>query len=194
MPQRGKVLLIGDSISLGYLPQVASELAGEFVVRRNEGNAGDSGRLLAGLDGFLAADGDADVVHFNCGLHDIKRLRDAGGPQVPLPEYRRNLPRIIRRLKRTGRKLIWASTTPVIYERHAAVKGFDRLEEDVVAYNHAAAEIVAAAGIPIDDLYAGIVSAGVAGCVGPDGVHMTEEGNAVLGKAVAAAVREHFGR
>ena len=51
-----KVLLVGDSISIGYSPYVASELKGEVRVRHNEGNASDSAHLLSHLDAYLAAD------------------------------------------------------------------------------------------------------------------------------------------
>ena len=46
MAVRGKVLLVGDSISIGYAPGVARELAGEFGVAHHEGNCGDSRNFL----------------------------------------------------------------------------------------------------------------------------------------------------
>jgi acyl-CoA thioesterase-1 len=106
--------------------------------------------------------------------------------------YRRNLREIVERLKETGKRIVWGSTTPVICERHAAVKSFDRLESDVVAYNAAAAEIVAAHGIAINDLYGVVMAGGVDEYLSRDGVHMTDKGYAMLGEAVAAAVRKNF--
>jgi len=183
-----KVLIIGDSISIGYTPHVQRLLAGRLEVVHHEGNAGDTRRIGERLDAWLAADGDADVIHFNSGLHDIKLPRDGSGHQVPLPQYRENLARIVDRLRDTGKALIWASTTPVIFEWHAAAKPFDRGEEDVVAYNAAAEEIVSQAGIPIDDLHAVMHTAGPDRYLRKDGVHFTDEGYALLAEAVAKAI------
>ena len=112
---------------------------------------------------------------------------------MPLVEYRDHLPRIVDRLKATARTLIWASTTPVIFERHAAAKDFDRREEDVVAYNAAAAEVMAAAGVETNDLYSAVMAAGPARCLGKDGVHFTDDGYAMLGQAVASSIRTQRG-
>jgi len=187
------VLIIGDSISMGYTPRLAEALGRGFAVRRNDGNAGDSAQLLENLPGYLQADPDAELVHFNCGLHDIKTPFGSRRRQVPLGEYRANLAEIVSRLAYRVGKLVWATSTPVIHERHHAVKDFDRFEADVRAYNAAAAEIMAAGEIPVDDLYAAVAAAGPEQCLGPDGVHMTDAGNAVLAGAVADALRRQFG-
>ena len=188
-----RILLIGDSITIGYAPLVAEAVAGEFEIVRHEGNAGDSAHLLECLLDYLDAAGEARGVHFNCGLHDLKTPFGSESRQVPLAEYRTNLAEIVSRLAYRTKALVWATTTPVIYARHHAVKGFDRFEEDVRAYNAAAGEVVAAAGVPVDDLYGEIVRAGPAECLGPDGVHMTATGNAVLAGAVAESLGRHFG-
>jgi hypothetical protein len=59
-----KLLIIGDSISIGYTPAVAEALADEFVVAHGEGNASDSGQMLANLPDYLEADADAVRPHF----------------------------------------------------------------------------------------------------------------------------------
>lgn len=192
MPTPGKLLIIGDSISIGYTPFVAAALDGRFVVAHQEGNSGDSRNVLDRLDAWLAADADATLIHFNLGLHDLRQWYDARGYQVPLAAYRNNLTEIVARLKNTGKRLLWASTTPVVDQRvEATVSDFVRRDEDVRAYNAAAAEIVAAAGIATDDLYAAVVAAGVEETVCPDGTHLTQEGYRLLGAAVARAVQQH---
>ena len=191
MPNQPKVLLIGDSISIGYEPYVSRALTGEFRVVHNESNGGDTTNVLANLEAYLLADGDAEIVHFNAGLHDIKRRRDEPGLQVPLEAYRRDLTEIVRRLKQTASRLIWATTTPVIYERHHANKSFDRRPEDVSAYNAAAREIMDQAGIPVADLNAVVVAAGTEKLVCDDGVHMTDEGYRLLGDAVVEGIHKH---
>jgi lysophospholipase L1-like esterase len=182
------VLIIGDSISMGYTPQVAELLAGRAEVVHNPGNAGDTDNTAAHLDAWLK-EIPAEVIHFNCGLHDIKRSRQAPGRQVPLQRYRANLGRIVERLKRSGAKLIWAASTPVIEERHRAAKDFDRGNGDVDAYNAAAAEIMAGAGIPVNDLHAAVAAAGAEEVICDDGVHLTDGGYRMLAEVVADRLR-----
>ncbi len=189
MPGRPRVLIIGDSISIAYTPHVAQVLAQRAEVLHNPGNGGDSENVAANLDSWLAQL-PAEVIHFNCGLHDIKFHRDPRHIQVPLGRYRENLIRIVARLKQSGAAVIWANTTPVVESRHTAVKEFDRYNRDVQVYNAAAAAIVAQAGMAIDDLHAVVTGAGPERLIGPDGVHMTEEGSVLLGRMVAARVGE----
>ncbi len=188
-----RILIIGDSISIGYTPPVADALAGEAEVVHNPGNGGDSANVLANLPDYLDAAGGAGVVLLNCGLHDIKREFGSDRRQVPLKDYRMNLAEIVSQIKYRTLPLLWATTTPVIHARHHATKGFDRFEKDVEAYNAAAAEIAAAAEVPVCDLNAAVEAAGRESCIGDDGVHMTDEGNRVLAAKVVQCLRSHTG-
>ena len=179
MTTRPRALLIGDSISMGYTPHVAELLDAEAEVRHNPGNASDTDNTLASLDDWLA-EMPADVV------------RQSRDHQVPLERYRANLARIVDRLKRTGAALIWASTTPVIDDRHQAVKDFDRYNRDVEAYNAAAGEVMAAAGVPTDDLHAAALTAGIEAVLTPDGVHFTDQGYRMLAEVVADCLRRYL--
>ena len=49
----GKVLIIGDSISIGYTPYVQEALAGKATVVHNEGNAGHTGIGLNKIHDWL---------------------------------------------------------------------------------------------------------------------------------------------
>lgn len=195
MPVKSKVMIIGDSISGGYTPHVQRLLADRYEVTRH-GERGDfhgvawhdSRRVLAKLDDWLAKDPDAVLIHCNCGLHDIMVDRHTGQPQVTPENYRENLVTIVARLKATGKRLIWATTTPVLYERHLCVKDFDRHQEAVEAYNRIALEIVTSAGIAVNDLHAAVCKAGAEKCLRHDGVHMTPEADQLLGNVVARAI------
>ncbi|MFW6061912.1 MAG: SGNH/GDSL hydrolase family protein [Planctomycetota bacterium] len=184
-----KVLVIGDSISMGYTPHAARELDGEFRLVHCEGNAGDSERVCERLDEWLAQDHDAEVIYINCGLHDLKQSREDGSYQVPVERYRENLMDMARRLGETGKKVIWAMTTPVLHDRHRQRKPFDRNEADVQAYNAVARSIMNAHDIPISELHGAVAACSTERCVDEDGVHMTEEGNRILGQAVADDLR-----
>jgi acyl-CoA thioesterase-1 len=112
-----RVLLIGDSISMGYTLPVRELLRGKANVHRPPLNCRSTRQSVERIDEYLGA-GRWDVIHFNCGIHDLTLLdstgkaaseADGGTVQVPLDEYRRNLEQIIARLKNTGATLIWAT-------------------------------------------------------------------------------------
>ena len=183
------VILIGDSIRMGYQAGVRRLLEGECEVWAPVENGGTSANVLDHLDEWVL-ERPADLVHLNCGLHDLKRERPKGALNVPLEAYRENIEAVFGRiLERTGRRLVWASTTPVNQEWHRANKPFDRREADVLAYNQAAAEIAGRMGVAVDDLYRAVMDAGRDRLLAPDGVHFTAEGSDVLARAVAAAMR-----
>lgn len=184
MPSKPSAILIGDSICMGYRALVQQRLLGKVNILGIPGNGGDSTQILGNLDEWMINRG-ADLIHFNCGLHDLKFEPSTKTYQQPLEVYEANLRKIMVRLqKETTARLVWATTTPVIDERHNAVKPFDRYQRDVEAYNRVATAIMTDAGIAIDDLHGAIQNDDIGACLGADGVHMTERGNKVLTDAV----------
>ena len=191
MPNTSLIVLIGDSIRMGYQDHVASQLAGRAEVWVPEENGGDSRNVLAHIDQWVLAR-QPDLVHVNCGLHDLKRAFGAES-EVPLDEYERNVRQILYRLQRElNGAVVWATTTPVDENWHHQNKGFDRLEADVDAYNAAARAVAVDLGVPIDDLFAVVEHEGKARLLTQDGVHFTEEGSHLLGRVVAECVWEHL--
>jgi acyl-CoA thioesterase-1 len=188
------VLLIGDSISIGYTLPVREQLRGVANVHRPAQNCGPTQMGLVDLDGWLGGR-HWDLIHFNFGLHDLKYITAEGemsdpvhGHQLsPLPVYEKNLRALVARLKRTGAKLIYATTTPV-----PAGCGF-RVEGDERYYNAAAVRIMRENGIAIDDL-AAVVKPQQAKIQNPNDVHFTPEGSRILGAAVAASIRAGLAR
>jgi lysophospholipase L1-like esterase len=186
------ILLIGDSIRMGYEATVRAELAGVADVWSPQENGGTSRNVLAHLQEWVL-DRTPALVHLNCGLHDLKREFGQTENAVPLAEYRANLGRLFDAVRqRTAARLIWAATTPVNEEWHHRNKPFDRLERDVDAYNRVAREEAEARGIPVDDLFAVVRDAGRDRLLLSDGVHFNPEGCTLLGKAVAACLRAHL--
>ena len=185
------VVLIGDSIRMGYQDYVVSELSGRAEVWVPEENGGDSRNVLAHLDQWVLAR-QPDLVHVNCGLHDLKRAFGAESA-VPLAEYERNVRQILQRLQRElNGAVVWATTTPVDENWHHQNKGFDRLEADVEAYNAAARAVAVDLEVPIDDLFDVVEGEGKAQLLTQDGVHFTEEGSQLLGRVVAGCVWGHL--
>ena len=184
-----RVLLLGDSISMSYTAGVRQRLGGAAQVLRAPDNCRTTRRTLENLEAWLGK-GEWHIIHINCGIHDVTRLDAKGSsaahgePQVPLAAYCSTLERILARLARTRARLVWATTTPVGEE--VAV----RRNEDIDAYNRAAAEVVARHVASVDDLHA-LVRASESQ-LWSDGVHFTDEGSEILGKAVAECVREYL--
>jgi lysophospholipase L1-like esterase len=190
-----RVLLIGDSISIGYTLPTREKLAGKANVHRPPTNCSATPKGVTDLDKWLgdpaAAGGKWDVVHFNWGLHDLKHVDEAGtmvavdkGKQnVPVAEYEANLRKLVTRLKATGATLVWASTTPV----PAGAKG--RVTADVPTYNAAAAKVMADEKVATDDLFA-FVTPRQAEIQRKADVHYTPAGYDALAAQVAATVEK----
>ncbi len=188
-----RVVLIGDSIRMGYEPYVQRELAGLADVWGPKENGGTSANVLAHLAEW-AVDRQPDLVHVNAGLHDLRTLdHDSPESVIPLARYREHVTQILRRLAaETEAVIIWATTTPVNADHHHRAKDFDRSNEDVLAYNAAAIEIARGMDVAVNDLYAVVADGPDSPWLTDDGVHFTAEGSEALGKAVAKAISAHF--
>ena len=178
-----RVLLIGDSISIGYTVPVREALAGKANVHRAPTNCGPTIRGLEQLDTWLG-DGKWDVIHFNWGLHDLKFINDER--QVPLDEYEKNLHTLTKRLKETGATLIWCSTTP--FPKDVQPK---RIPEDAVKYNEAAARVMKEFDVETDDLYTFALGK-LDDIQIPSNVHFTPAGSKVLGQEVSRQIESRL--
>jgi acyl-CoA thioesterase-1 len=188
-----RVLLIGDSISIGYTLPVRELLKGKANVHRPSTNCGPTTRGLEQIDAWLG-DKKWDVIHFNWGLHDLKYLGsnnenladpEAAGShqQVPPEEYEANLRKLVARLQKSGAKLIWCATTPV----PTGAKG--RVVGDAVSYNEVAAKVMQENNIPTNDLYA-FAKARLGEIQLPANVHFSKEGSRELAEHVAKTILE----
>jgi len=192
-----KVLLIGDSISIGYTPVVQQLLKGVADVSHPGGNCQFTGYGLKNIQHWLGTQQWA-VVHFNFGIWDTHLLYDTNGLMVssesgpqPMPgthlrytpaEYRDNLAKLVTILEGTGAKLIWASTTPVTARKGARFN-------DILTNNVNAATLMQAHNIAIDDLYT-FVLPNVKEWQLADGCHFRKEGSAQIGKQVADTIQQ----
>jgi hypothetical protein len=144
-PALPNVLLIGDSISIGYTTHVRTELAAEANVYRIPQNGGSSHTGKTKMAIWLAGMSWA-VVHYNSGLHDLKYVKDGvltlpenGGVQVvPIAEYETNLGDVFTIVENSGLvdSLVWATTTPVPDGAEGRIAG------DEVDYNGAADNVL----------------------------------------------------
>ena len=118
-----------------------------------------------------------DVIHINNGLHGVGLVSEK--------EYAEFLPQFIEHIRRLAprAKLVWASSTP--WRVKGTPDTFDPKNENVLARNRIAAGVLAAQGIPINDLYS-------LGAEHPeyfaDAVHYNAAGKAAQGALVAKAI------
>lgn len=172
VPKLPRVLLIGDSVSRGYTQDVRKALAGKANVHRAPANCGPTATGVKKIDVWLG-DGRWDVIHFNFGIHDRA---------TPVADYTQRLEELIERMKKTGAKLVWASTTPIPDD--PAKK---QTAASIVDRNRVAAEIMAKHGVAIDDLFAAVTPK-LAEFQSPNDVHFNSAGYDFLGKSVADAI------
>lgn len=191
-----RVLLLGDSISIGYTLPVREELKAVANVHRPGENCSST---IVGLDKLTKWLGEKpfDVIHFNFGLHDLKYVLPGSETmvavdtpkahsQVSIEQYEQNLEKVVARLKATGAKLIWCTTTPV------PEGAMGRKVADVERYNAVALKVMHKHSIAVDDLYAFALPK-LAEIQQPKNVHFTQNGSQQLAKQVAASIRQLLG-
>lgn len=165
------VLLIGDPITTGrYSAGVSAALKEHaYVSLLGTAKAVGDPALLDEIRHVLRQNAYS-IIHFSFGMHgDSEGMRD-GLPDV-ITTIQRHAPQA---------KLIWAPTTP----RMQRDGGPDK---DVIEKNSLAADPIAKAGIPVDDLYT-LVAKHPTKLWDAGGVHFTTEGTALLSAQVAQTI------
>lgn len=191
-PGKKKVLIIGDSISLGYFPHVRDALQNEAEVTHNPGNAQHTGTGLQKIDQWLG-DVHYDVIVFNWGLWDLcyrhpdaktygQRDKVNGKITHTTEQYEANMEKLVERLKRTGTKLIFVTTT-VIPPGEAG-----RFEGDEVTYNKVAKAVMKKYKISVCDLYEPSIKIHKKYEEAKGDVHYTKEGYKALGNYIVDCI------
>jgi acyl-CoA thioesterase-1 len=188
-----RVLIIGDSISIGYTPFVREMLTNRAEVVHAPGNNASTVVGLEKLDVWLGSNAWS-VIHFNWGLHDLKYIDaqkklvavDKGKQWVPVEAYEQNLKALVLRLKKSGAKLVWCSTTPVPEGASGRVPG------DEAKYNAAALRVMQAEGVAVNDLCARVGTPENRAKMGgkPKDVHYTDAGSKALAGEVVKAIEQ----
>ncbi|MEW4561850.1 SGNH/GDSL hydrolase family protein [Bremerella sp. JC770] len=199
-PNLPNVLILGDSISIGYTLQVRKLLDGKANVFRphtadgkRPENCSGTTKGVVSLDRWLG-DRKWDVIHFNWGLHDLKHVTEPGGntvstkPSDPVQatadQYAANLEKIVKRLNQTGAKLIFATTTPVVPNTTGPL----REPTSPPKYNAAALKVMKEHNVAVNDLFA-FCQPQVEKLQRPKNVHFTAAGSQALAEQVAAAIQ-----
>lgn len=200
-PELPKVLIYGDSISIGYTVGVREALAGRANVYRIHRNGGSSVGVIPILEQLESTMRDPaltdawdfawDVIHLNVGLHDLKYVNDQNkldlenGKQIAsIAEYQANLRRIVAHLQQVApdAKLIFALTTKVPAESNG------RHENGELAYNAAALEVLKRhPEIAVNDLRTASLP-----WEQPGNVHFKPDGIAAQAEHVAKVIQAHL--
>lgn len=176
-----RVLLIGDSISMGYTIPVRNLLSGKANVHRIPMNGGPTSRGVENIGSWLG-DGKWDVIHFNWGIHDLKHMED-GKRQVEPADYEENLRVLVAKMKATGAALVWAATTPI----PGGKLNPGRVFGDENEYNAIAKRVMEENGIAINDLHAH-VKPEFERLQRPNDLHYLPEGSKFLAEKVAKEI------
>ncbi len=192
------IMLMGDSISLGYTNYVKEKLNGKvnfFRPLNSKGgyvNCAGTTNGIKHIDNWLTLAAKWDVIHFNFGLHDLKHVDPVNGnnskkqedpQQADLKSYKKNLTAIVKKLKATNAKLIFATTTSYPDKPGGPLRRADQPEK----YNKVALKIMKKYKVEINDLNA-LTLPRLAELQPPNNVHFTKEGSEVLGKQVVEKI------
>tara|TARA_R110002051_G_scaffold319452_1_gene403540 strand:+ start:12622 stop:13281 length:660 start_codon:yes stop_codon:yes gene_type:complete len=156
--KKTNILIIGDSISIGYTPFVKNFFLDKATVLHNDGNAQHTGTGLKKIEEWLG-NKNWDVIQFNWGLWDLcyrhsdskeygNRDKINGKPEFTIDEYASNLDSLVAIIKKkSNAKLIFVTTTYVPKDEPG------RRKSDVEKYNKAAKLVMKKHNILINDIY-----------------------------------------
>ena len=187
-----RVLLLGDSIRIGYCEQVSALLKGRAEVCWPQENCRFALYAVASMNNWAHEVGQADtidVVHWNCGQWDVAQFGGCGRPLISVEEYRDALKRVHERIRQVfpNAQILFALTTPI---RDGIPMSAPRTTEDVMRYNEAAREVMAELNVPVNDLFE--AAKAIPDELYADAVHYKPEGYQVLAEAVVRALEKYI--
>ena len=153
-----KILLLGDSIRMGYDKYTRAKLSGLAEVYFPSENCKFSVNMVRYIyewsDQLKLNREEIDVVHWNAGLWDCLHMED-GAPLVPIDIYEMTIARIQALLNKAfpNAKCIFATSTSVS-EKMWKWAGKCRYNSEIEEYNEAAKRALDPFGVKINDLYA----------------------------------------
>ncbi len=191
-----KVLIIGDSISLGYTPYVIKDLTDKAVVSHSPGNSESTTTGIKKIESWLG-DQHWDLIIFNWGLWDLcyrssgskvtgKRDKISGKLSTTLDDYRKNLEFLVQRLQKASPHLIFVTTTFVPPNEEGRFAG----DED--KYNAVAREVMKKYNVQINDLNKLSHKVHPKFGMGSDNVHYNASGYERLSKQITASIKKQL--
>lgn len=194
-----KVLLLGDSIRMGYDDYVKDLLKGEYEVYYDaEDNGRFSSYTLWQANQFFKHYGKFDLVHWNNGYWDMNIEAPMEEAMHPVDEYVHFLRRILGEIRRNGAVPVFATTTPILSAGAAADitgTGADSINYNndwVQQYNQAAVQLMEEEKVIVNDFYA-LCAQDPHAYKCEDLLHLTEEGYQKCAAQTADLIRSILG-
>ncbi len=190
-----KIILIGDSIRLGYDKYVKDALSSGAEVYYPDDSARFSEYTLRYLSDWKHDNGwgeDIDLVHWNTGLWDVLEMyREApiSNPQ----QYGETIAKIYRQIKLLfpKAKQIFATSTSVIEERYDWTR--KRHNSTIEQYNKIAVDVLSKTDCVINDLYTLTKNAPLEIRAGDPTHFYTPEGTKLIGDRVVSYICNELG-
>lgn len=190
-----RVLLLGDSIRMGYDKKVRALLKDEYeVIFAEEDNGRFAAYTLWQANQFFKQYGHFDLVHWNNGYWDMNIEAPMTEAIHPVDEYVNFLKRIIRLIRENGAQIIFATTTPIYKpgeskDNTGTEASINYCNEWVLEYNTAACRLMEEEKIPVNDLYSlCLEDPNYYKC--EDMLHLTEEGYQRIADQTAECIRK----
>ena len=190
-----KILLLGDSIRMGYQNEVMELLKDEYEVVFPAENGRFAAYTLWQANQEFRQHADIELVHFNNGYWDMNIEAPMTEAIHPICEYKNFLRRIVALCRQYGAKVVFATTVPIIESGNAidntGISGTINYCNDwVKEYNSAAIRVMNELDVPINDLYS-LCMEDEHRYKCDDLLHLTVEGNRRCAKQVAQYIRRY---
>ena len=203
------IVLIGDSIRLGYQDRVAKLLGDDYKIYSPDENCRFSKYTLWGM--FLWMESfkidKVDAIHWNAGIWDLHRCTADGKVFTPLDEYLDVQKRLAFQMKSYCDNVCFANIIPggkgldddvAINALINTDSNFKKVHltapqkewnADVIKYNEAVTKLMGELNIPVNDLYSILVN-DTDKYISSDGIHPTDLGYDALAKQVADTIKK----
>lgn len=189
-----KVLLLGDSIRMGYDDYVKDLLKDKCEVYYDQTDNGRfSSYTLWQMNQFFRKFGKFDVVHWNNGYWDMNIEAPMTEAMHPIAEYTHYLRRIVNEIRKNGAIPVFATTTPILLSGMSSdntgtgAKSINYNNKWVIDYNKAAIEVMNSENVIVDDLY-GLCLKDKNYYKCEDLLHLTNEGYKECAKQIASII------
>ncbi|MEI6865750.1 SGNH/GDSL hydrolase family protein [Flavicella sp.] len=187
--EKTNILIIGDSISIGYTPFVQENLIDVANIFHNPGNAQHTGKGLDSIETWIG-DNEWDIIQFNWGLWDLcyrhpdskeqgKRDKINGKITFNADDYGNNLDAIVKLIRKKSNAELIFVTTSYVPNREAG-----RFVDDAIKYNEIAQRVMESNHVKINDIYETSKEIHFDYGKGDNDVHYKKEGYKLLGKKI----------
>ncbi|HKK61253.1 MAG TPA: SGNH/GDSL hydrolase family protein [Bacteroidales bacterium] len=192
-----KILIIGDSISIGYTPFVTENLKNIAKISHNPGNAQHTGTGLDNIETWIG-ENDWDIIQFNWGLWDLcyrnpdsneqgNRDKINGKITYDIQSYGHNLDSIVKLIRKISKAELIFVTTTYVPDGEAG-----RFKEDAIRYNDVAKKIMESNNVKINDIYEKSIEIHNEFGQDTNNVHYTNKGYEELGQQISDYIKHEI--